>query len=81
MPWIHTVRAEDATGRLAKTYRAAMARAGRVFGIVRAQSSSPAILDASMGLYQKIMYAAEGLSRRQREMIATTVSQINECHY
>ena len=81
MPWIHTVRVEDATGRLAKTYRAAMERAGRVFGIVRAQSAAPAILDASMGLYQKIMYAQEGLSRRQREMLATAVSQTNECHY
>ncbi len=81
MPWIHTVRVEDATGRLAKTYRAAIERAGRVFGIVRAQSAAPAILDASMGLYQKIMYAPEGLSRRQREMLATAVSQINECHY
>ena len=81
MPWIHTVRVDDATGRLAKTYRAAIQRAGRVFGIVRAQSVAPAILDASMGLYQKIMYAEAGLSRRQREMLATTVSQINECHY
>ena len=81
MPWIHTVRVEDATGRLAKTYRAAIERAGRVFGIVRAQSAAPAVLDASMGLYQKIMYAPEGISRRQREMLATVVSQINECHY
>ena len=81
MPWIHTVPVEEATGRLAKTYRAAMERAGRVFGIVRAQSAAPAILDASMGLYQKIMYAPEGLSRRQREMLATAVSQINGCHY
>lgn len=81
MPWIHTVPVEEATGRLAKTYRAAKERAGRVFGIVRAQSAAPAILDASMGLYQKIMYAPEGLSRRQREMLATAVSQINGCHY
>ncbi|MFT5734439.1 MAG: alkylhydroperoxidase family enzyme [Planctomycetota bacterium] len=81
MPWIHTVRNEDATGRLARTYRAAIERAGRVFGIVRAQSLAPPILDASMGLYQKIMYAPEGISRRQREMLATVVSQVNECHY
>ncbi len=81
MPWIRTIRVEDATGRLAKTYRAAIERAGRVFGIVRAQSLAPAVLDASMGLYQKIMYAPEGLSRRQREMLATVVSQVNECHY
>lgn len=81
MPWIRTVSPEDATGRLEKTYRAAVERVGRVFGILRAQSLAPPILDASMGLYQKIMYAPEGLSRRQREMIATVVSHRNDCHY
>ena len=81
MPWIKTIPVEEATGRLAKTYQAAIQRAGRVFGILRAQSVSPPILDASMGLYQRIMYATEGLSRRQREMLATVVSQVNECHY
>ncbi|MEM8712354.1 MAG: carboxymuconolactone decarboxylase family protein [Planctomycetota bacterium] len=81
MPWIRTIALEDARGRLAKTYEAAVQRAGRVFGIVRAQSLAPAILDASMGLYQRVMYAPEGLSRRQREMLATVVSQVNECHY
>ena len=45
------------------------------------QSLAPAVLDASMGLYQRIMYAEEGLSRRQREMVATIVSRTNDCHY
>lgn len=81
MPWIRTIRPEEATGRLAKTYRAAVERAGRVFGIVRSMSLAPAVLDASMGLYQKVMYAPEGLSRRQREMLATVVSEENHCHY
>ncbi len=81
MPWIRTISLTDATGRLARSYAAAVARAGRVFGIVRAQSLAPAVLDASMGLYQRIMYAEEGLSRRQREMVATIVSRTNDCHY
>ena len=81
MPWIRTISPEEATGRLAKTYRAALQRAGRVFGIVRAMSLAPAVQDASMGLYQRIMYAPEGLSRRQREMLAGVVSHANDCHY
>ena len=81
MPWIRTIPVGEATGRLAKSYRAAIERAGRVFGIVRAQSLAPAVLDASLGLYQRIMYAEEGLSRRQREMLATIVSRVNDCHY
>lgn len=81
MPWIRTIPLAEATGRLARSYEAAVARAGRVFGIVRAQSLAPAVLDASMGLYQRIMYATDGLSRRQREMVATIVSRANDCHY
>jgi alkylhydroperoxidase family enzyme len=81
MPWIRTITDDEAEGRLAKIYAAAIQRAGRVYGIVRAQSLAPAVLDASLGLYQRVMYAPEGLSRRQREMLATIVSRANDCHY
>ncbi|MFT7676623.1 MAG: alkylhydroperoxidase family enzyme [Planctomycetota bacterium] len=81
MPWIQTISVAEATGRLKRTYDAAIARAGRVFGIVRSMSLAPSVLDASMGLYQKVMYAPEGISRRQREMLATVVSRANDCHY
>lgn len=82
MPWIRTLGIEEATGRLAQTYRAAIERAGRVFGIVRAMSQHPTMLDASMGLYIAIMKTDAGhLSGRQREMLATVVSRVNDCHY
>lgn len=81
MPWIETISPEQATGRLKRSYTAAIERAGRVFGIVRAMSLAPPVLDASMGLYQKIMYAPKGLSRCQRELLATVVSVTNSCHY
>lgn len=81
MTWIPTIRPEDATGRLAKIYAAAVARAGRVFGIVRSMSLSPPVLEASMGLYQRIMFAKPGLQRYQRELLATVTSRANDCHY
>lgn len=81
MTWIRTVLPDEATGRLAKSYAAALQRAGRVFGIVRAMSPSPPVLDASMGLYQRVMFGAEGLARYQREMLAVVVSRANDCHY
>jgi alkylhydroperoxidase family enzyme len=34
-----------------------------------------------MLLYQKIMFARGGLTRRQREMLAVVVSSTNSCHY
>lgn len=81
MTWIKTFDLDEATGRLRKSYAAALARAGRVFGIVRAMSQSAPILDASMSLYQRIMFAKGGLRRDQRELLATVVSQLNDCHY
>ncbi len=81
MTWIRTVADGEESGRLATSYAAARARAGRVFGIVRAMSLAPAILDASMGLYVRILFAPEGLARRQREMLAVVTSRANDCHY
>lgn len=82
MPWIRTLGVEEAAGRLAATYRTAVKRAGRVFGIIRAMSLHPATLDASLGLYLAIMKTDAGeLSGRQREMLATVVSRVNDCHY
>lgn len=81
MPWIRTIPVDAATGRLKKIYEAAIARAGRVFGIVRTMSLSPAICDASMSFYLRVMYAPEGLERYQREMLAVVVSRANDCHY
>lgn len=80
-PWIRTVAPEQATGRLAKLYEAAIARAGRVFGIVRLMSLDPAVMESSMGLYGAVMFGQGPLTRAQRELIAVVVSSENECHY
>jgi alkylhydroperoxidase family enzyme len=81
MTWIRTIPVSEASGPLRDAYDRAVARAGRVFGIVRAMSLAPEILDASIGLYLRVMYAKEGLERRQREMLGVVVSATNRCHY
>ena len=62
-------------------YDAATARAGRVYGIVRTMSLAPSILRASMSMYQRVMFAQEGIARYQRELLAVVVSRTNHCHY
>ncbi len=79
--WIRTIPEAEAEGRLGKSYEAAVRRAGRVFGIIKTMSLSPAILEASFALYQRVMFAREGLARYQREMLAIVVSRANDCHY
>ena len=81
MAWIRTVSDGEARGALARSFAAAIRRAGRVYGIVRAMSLAPAVLDASLELYQRVMFAKEGLARYQCEMLAVVVSRVNACHY
>ncbi len=82
MAWIPTVKPEEASGLLHRLYDAATRRAGKVFQIIQIQSLRPRILRASTQLYLEAMYCPDSrLSRAQREMIATTVSQVNGCFY
>ena len=81
MAYIRVVGDGEATGTLARAFEAAVARAGKVFHIVRTMSLNPPVLDAAMGLYTAIMKGPSPLSRTQREMLAVVVSRVNHCHY
>ena len=81
MAWIRTIPPPEATGDLKRQYDAAMKRAGRVFGIVELQSLRPDILRTFIELYVRVMHAPSGLTRPEREMVATIVSRVNHCHY
>jgi uncharacterized peroxidase-related enzyme len=82
MPWIRTVPEQRAEGLLRQIYDAALRRAGKVFNIISLQSLRPRTLRASTQLYMEVMMSADsGLSRAQREMIATAVSSTNGCRY
>jgi alkylhydroperoxidase family enzyme len=76
--WIETVAEAEAKGELANLYR----RFGApVAHILRASSLNPPVLHAHYELYRAIMYGPSPLTRVQREMIATVVSLLNQCHY
>ena len=72
---------DEASGILKEEYDAAVGRAGKVFNIVKAMSLRPDVLRRSMELYKGIMFGASGLSRQERELLATVVSRENDCHY
>jgi alkylhydroperoxidase family enzyme len=80
--WIETIAPEQATGLLAKLYQAALARAGKIYHVIRVQSLQPETLRISTMLYREIMFGQQSpLSRAQRELIATAVSRANACEY
>lgn len=82
MAWIRTVADTETEGRIGKTYRAAIARAGRVFGIIKLMSIQPEVLDASMAFYAATTTDPRSpLPRWFRELIAVKVSAANDCFY
>jgi uncharacterized peroxidase-related enzyme len=81
MAWIETVEPGEATGELKAEYDKAVRRAGKVFNILKVQSLNPPVLRASMGLYLAAMHGPSGLTRAEREMLATVVSWANHCFY
>lgn len=81
MAYIQTVDPNQASGLLKRLYDAAVARAGKVFNVIRAQSPRPKVLRASTQLYIEVMYGESGLSRAERELLATVVSRANRCRY
>lgn len=81
MAWIKTVSLDEATGELKQEYEAAQDRAGDVAHILRVQSLNPETLRASMELYKATMFGASGLTRAERELLATVVSGCNDCFY
>jgi len=81
VPHLRLIDVNDATGELRLEYDAAMARAGKVFNIVKGMSLAPRVLARSIELYREIMFGDSELSRMDRELLATVVSKANDCHY
>ena len=81
MPHIRLIDEDEADGLLREEYDAAIERAGKVFNILKAMSLRPAVLRASIALYREIMFGESGLSRRERELLATVASAEQSCHY
>jgi len=81
MVWIKTISEDQATGDLKRAYEEISRTRGKVSNIMRAQSLNPNALRAFLELYTTSVYGRSGLSRGEREMVATAVSARNGCDY
>lgn len=84
MPWIKTVSPEEAESLVKEVYEARVgpsANRGNVSPIRRVQSLNPEALYHWMHLNNTILYGESGISRAEKEMIATVVSAVNHCSY
>jgi len=71
----------QAGGALRRLYETARARAGYVANIIQVMSAEPVVADASIQFYVRLMRSENALSRARKEMLATVVSNINDCYY
>jgi alkylhydroperoxidase family enzyme len=82
MAWIDMVDEDKAEGKLAKLYdKLTQSGENEVAHVLKVQSLNPDLLADHLKIYKTIMFGRSNISRRQREMIATVVSNVNECHY
>ncbi|MBV1861088.1 MAG: carboxymuconolactone decarboxylase family protein [Nannocystaceae bacterium] len=85
MAWIKVLNEAEVMatgGRLARLYKAALdPHTHRLDNVIQIHSLRPPTLEGHLKLYGAVMHASDGLSRREREMLAVAVSAANACHY
>jgi len=81
MAWIDVIDEEDADGELADLYERIRSSRGKVANIMKVHSLHPEAMEKHLEFYLAIMFKRAGLSREQRELVATVVSSINGCDY
>ncbi len=81
MAWIRVIDEAEAQGKLKECYDEIKKARGKVANIMKVHSLHPEAMLAHLNLYKTIMFGPSGLSRRQRELLATVVSALNRCAY
>lgn len=79
--YIEQVNEENADGLVAGIFGTARQRAGYVANILKVMSRDGRSLQGSMQFYVSLMKSPNALSPARREMLATVVSNANDCYY
>lgn len=81
MAHIKQVSPNEASGPIKRVYDAAKSRAGYIANIIRVMSLDGTSANGSMIFYGSVMKSPNSLSPARREMLATVVSNVNDCFY
>lgn len=81
MAYINQIPLQQAVGETKQLYQSAAGRAGEVANIIQVMSQHGPTAIASMGFYAMAMKSENALTVAQREMLATVVSNANDCFY
>lgn len=78
MTWVKVIHEYEAEGELAEVHGRMN---NRVANIIKSHSLNVSALKGHLELYRAVMARPSGLSRAEREGVATVVSTLNHCHY
>ncbi|MFP3985249.1 MAG: peroxidase-related enzyme [Candidatus Bathyarchaeia archaeon] len=81
MAWIKVIDETQASGLLKEIYEELERKRGKVANIMKVHSLNPHAMKRHMELYITLMFGKSGLTRDERELIAVTVSALNNCEY
>jgi alkylhydroperoxidase family enzyme len=81
MSYIEQVAESEATGIVASIYKAARDRVGSVSNVIKVMSTDAKSMQGSMQFYVSLMKTPNAVSPSRREMLATVVSNANDCYY
>ncbi len=81
MPFIRTVLPDEAEGALKDVYTSIAGARGSIAHIHQISSLDPAFMQGHLDFYMTLMFGKGGLTRRERELVATAVSSANKCDY
>ncbi len=78
---INVVEESQAQGPVKEGYEALRAKMGLVPNVMKLFSLWPEALEANMQFFETLMLSSSELENATKEMIALTVSKLNQCHY
>ena len=81
MAWIRTIGKDEADGELSRLYDQIAPGDQVLDNILGIHSLHPRTLRDHLMLYRTLMYSEGPLTRRERELVAVSVSAANQCHY
>lgn len=81
MAWIKVIDEADADETLKAAYGKVKGARGKVANILKIHSLKPDTMLAHEELYLTLLFHNSGLSREEREILATVVSAANRCEY
>lgn len=81
MAFLRYVKPEEATGAVREEYDKLEKILGFVPSMTQVLSLNPRTMAAHQNLFRTLFYGPSKLSRADREMVSTYVSQLNQCVY